>query len=163
MHTARPLPFLPLPTVIPAHCTAPALLAHAIMQPYLPHILVSHLPPFFLLQHSSHLDFLTHRSCLSSNLSFVISANYTLHSCTLVPYVFPIQPCLLHCKKRLKIFPSPAGMSLTNSPWTGINIVFPSSKSLVSDIPAEYGKWQTFLYSVRAIKSSCHHLNSYFY
>ncbi len=46
---------------------------------------------------------------------------------------------LLHCKKKLPIFPSPAGMSLTDS-WPGIIKIFPARESLVSDIPAGDGK-----------------------
>ncbi len=47
----------------------------------------------------------------------------------------------LHCKKRLMIFPSPAGMSLTNSPWRGI--MYYAVWYLVGD-----GKIANFFYSV---------------
>ncbi len=50
----------------------------------------------------------------------------------------------LHCKKRLAIFPSPAGMSLTKLSLGGNNDViyklFPPRESFVSDIPAGDGK-----------------------
>ncbi len=42
---------------------------------------------------------------------------------------------ILRCKKRLAVFPSPAGMSLTKL-WPGIIKFFPARESLVSDIPA---------------------------
>ncbi len=47
-----------------------------------------------------------------------------------------------HCKKRLAVFLSPAGMSLTklSLDGTGINKWFPSRESLVCDIPAGDGK-----------------------
>jgi hypothetical protein len=49
---------------------------------------------------------------------------------------------LLHCKKRLPIFPSPAGMSLTKLSLDGNTVIkfFPTRESLVSDIPAGDGK-----------------------
>jgi hypothetical protein len=40
---------------------------------------------------------------------------------------------MIHCKERLAVFPSPAGMSLT---WTGIIKFFLARESLVSDVPA---------------------------
>jgi hypothetical protein len=48
----------------------------------------------------------------------------------------------IHCKKRLFIFPSPAGMSLNKLSLAGNNLitVFLAKKSLVSDIPA--GDWK---------------------
>jgi hypothetical protein len=52
----------------------------------------------------------------------------------------------VHCKKRLAIFPSPAGMSTTK-----LSLVwnkFPSRESLVSDIPARDGKNDTLFYGV---------------
>jgi hypothetical protein len=49
---------------------------------------------------------------------------------------------MLHCKKRLSNFPSPAGMSLTKLSLGGNNLqkLFPSRESLVSDIPDGDGK-----------------------
>jgi hypothetical protein len=46
-----------------------------------------------------------------------------------------------HCKKRLAVFPSPAGMSLTKLSLAGIIELFPARERLVSDIPA--GDWKT--------------------
>jgi hypothetical protein len=43
-------------------------------------------------------------------------------------------------KKRLAIFPSPAGMSLTKLSLAG-NRLFPARKSLISEIPAGVGKF----------------------
>ncbi len=57
----------------------------------------------------------------------------------------------IHCKKRLTIFPSPAGMSQTNAPWRGIIYViavYSARESLVSDIPAGDEKIANFFYSV---------------
>jgi hypothetical protein len=42
--------------------------------------------------------------------------------------------------KKVINFPVPAGMSLTNSPLSGIIKVFLARKSLVSDIPTGDGK-----------------------
>jgi hypothetical protein len=48
---------------------------------------------------------------------------------------------LLHCKKELAVFPSPAGMSLIKLSLGGNNFsFFPPRESLVSDIPAGDGK-----------------------
>ncbi len=44
-------------------------------------------------------------------------------------------PCV-HCKKRLTIFPSRAGMSLTKLSLAGNNVSIPGQESLVSDIQA---------------------------
>ncbi len=42
----------------------------------------------------------------------------------------------IHCKKRLAVFPSPAGgCHFPNSPWPAIIKLFPARESLVSDIP----------------------------
>jgi hypothetical protein len=49
---------------------------------------------------------------------------------------FRYRPGTIHCKKRLAIFPSPAG------------ILFPARESLVSDILAEDVKTLTYFYSV---------------
>ncbi len=49
---------------------------------------------------------------------------------------------ILYTVKRLAIFPSPAGMSLT------IINLFPAKESLVSDIPAGEGKIVNCYYSV---------------
>ncbi len=54
---------------------------------------------------------------------------------------------LLHCKKGLPIFPSPAGMSLTKLPGRE----YFSYSRPVSDIPAGVGKIGNFFYS--ALKS----------
>ncbi len=40
-----------------------------------------------------------------------------------------------HCKKRLPVFPSPAGMSLTKLSLAGINLIIP--------VQGEFGKWHT--------------------
>ncbi len=70
----------------------------------------------------------------------------------------------LHCKKRLRIFPSTAGMLLTkiSLAWNNLFIPgrgslvsdIPSRESLVSDIPAGTGKSRTFCYSVMLSNSS---------
>ncbi len=46
----------------------------------------------------------------------------------------------MHSKKRLMIFPSPAGMSLTKLSLAGKNLIIPARESLVSDNPAGDGK-----------------------
>jgi hypothetical protein len=43
-------------------------------------------------------------------------------------------------KKRLTIFPSPAGMSLTKLSLAGINLIIPGQGEFGSDIPAGHGK-----------------------
>jgi hypothetical protein len=48
--------------------------------------------------------------------------------------------------KRLMLFPSPAGMSLT---WPEINKLFLARESLVRDIAAGDGKIDNLFYSVR--------------
>ncbi len=60
----------------------------------------------------------------------------------------------VHWKKRLAIFPSQAGMSLTKLflAWKIIKL-FPGRESLVSDIPAGDGKIDNLFYSVREVKS----------
>ncbi len=52
-----------------------------------------------------------------------------------------------HCKKRLAVFPSPAGMSLTKLSLDGNDLFFPGPDSLVSDIPAEDRKMANLFYS----------------
>jgi hypothetical protein len=52
----------------------------------------------------------------------------------------------IHCKKRLVIFPSPAGMSLTNFSLAG-KFKF----GLVRDIPAGDGKIDKLFYSAHCI------------
>jgi hypothetical protein len=47
---------------------------------------------------------------------------------------------ILHCKKMLVIFPSPAGMSLTKLSLAKNIHILPARESLVSDIPAGDGK-----------------------
>ena len=46
------------------------------------------------------------------------------------------------------IFPSPAGMSLTNLSLAGKNLIIPARESLASDIPAGDGKIVNLFYSV---------------
>ncbi len=46
----------------------------------------------------------------------------------------------IHCKKRLAVFPSPAGMSLTKLSLADITLIIPAKESLVSDIPAGNGQ-----------------------
>jgi hypothetical protein len=53
---------------------------------------------------------------------------------------------LLYTVKRLAIFPSPAGMSLTKL-WPEIIKLFPARENLVSDIPAGDGKIANRFYS----------------
>jgi hypothetical protein len=55
----------------------------------------------------------------------------------------------LHCKKRLSIFPSPAGMSLTKLSLTAK--LFPATVSSVSGIPAGDGKMGNLFYSVASL------------
>ncbi len=43
---------------------------------------------------------------------------------------------IVHCKKRLAIFPPPAGMSLTKLSLAGNNLINHARESLISDIPA---------------------------
>jgi hypothetical protein len=57
----------------------------------------------------------------------------------------------IHSKKRLAIFPSPAGMQLAKLSLAGIINVFPARENLVSDIPAGDRKSLTFFYSVYAV------------
>jgi hypothetical protein len=61
----------------------------------------------------------------------------------------------LHCKKRLTIFPSPAGMSLTTLSLEGNNLLF-SSRECAWLVTSRLGtgKWQTFFYSVVSILRS---------
>jgi hypothetical protein len=58
----------------------------------------------------------------------------------------------IHCKKRISIFLSPAGMSLTKLSLVGnndvINKLFPPRESLVSDIPAGDGNIEKLFYGV---------------
>jgi hypothetical protein len=54
-----------------------------------------------------------------------------------------LKTTLYTVKKRFASFPSPAGMSLPNSPWAGNDVItelFLPRGSLVSDIPAGDGK-----------------------
>jgi hypothetical protein len=56
----------------------------------------------------------------------------------------------VHCKKRLAILPSPAGIqSLTKLSLGGINKSFPPRESLISDIPAGDGNVANFFYGGR--------------
>ncbi len=72
-------------------------------------------------------------------------------------YVNPTDLILraLHCKKRLAILPSPAGMSHTKLSLAGNYLVFPPRESLVSDIPAGDGKTADLFYSVLTAKLFC--------
>jgi hypothetical protein len=54
----------------------------------------------------------------------------------------------IHCKKRLTIFPSPFGMSLTKLSLEGNKELFQARESLVNDIPAGDGKLANLFYSV---------------
>ncbi len=75
-------------------------------------------------------------------------------------FSFRVRAALLHLssffkslftvKKRLAIIPSPAGMSLTNSPCTRPRIIklISPRESLVSDIPTGDGKIVNLFYSV---------------
>jgi hypothetical protein len=53
--------------------------------------------------------------------------------------------------KRLAIFPSPAGMLLTELSLTGIIKLFPVMESLVSDISAGDGKIANLFFTVFAL------------
>jgi hypothetical protein len=57
----------------------------------------------------------------------------------------------IHCKKRLTIFPSLAGMSLTKL-FLGIIQLFLARESLISDILTGNGKIANLFYSVPANK-----------
>ncbi len=81
------------------------------------------------------------------------------HLCKQGPYVWengggwgvinPISHILLHCKKRLAVFPFPAGMSLIKSSLAGNYKIFPAMASLVSDIyDCRDGKIANLFYSV---------------
>ncbi len=51
----------------------------------------------------------------------------------------------IHCKKGLAVFPSPAGMSLPNSPSPGIILIIPGQGEFgESDIQDGDGKTATF-------------------
>jgi hypothetical protein len=70
--------------------------------------------------------------------------------------LLPIKnPLILHCNKRLAIFPSPAGMSLTNSLWQGIFFIqiVPGQGEFGSDIPAGDGKIGNLFLQYTAIVS----------
>jgi hypothetical protein len=54
----------------------------------------------------------------------------------------------IHYKKRLAIFPFPAGMSLTKLSLAGIIKLFPARESLVRDIPAGAREIANLFYSV---------------
>jgi len=62
---------------------------------------------------------------------------------------------LVHCKKELAVFPSPAGMSLIKLFLGGNNLVFPRPErvwSVTSRLGT--GKWLTLFYSVLLIPST---------
>ncbi len=69
-----------------------------------------------------------------------------------------MRPTLL--KKRLAIFPSPAGMSLTKLSLAGNIKLFPARESLVSDIPAGGREnrlpFFTVYYSIIIYDGACH-------
>ncbi len=50
----------------------------------------------------------------------------------------------IHCNKRLAVFPSLAGMSLTKLSLVENSLIFPRHGEFVSDIPAGTGKQLTF-------------------
>jgi hypothetical protein len=64
-------------------------------------------------------------------------------------------------KKEVSVFLSPAGMSLTNISLAGIIKLFPSRKSLVSDIPAGDGKNDNLFlqYIIPSPQTSTHSLH----
>jgi hypothetical protein len=69
--------------------------------------------------------------------------------------------CTVYTVKKVKDFPSPAGMSLTRLSLDGNTVVklFPSRESLVSDIPTGDGKIANlFLYSVNIVASATYRL-----
>jgi hypothetical protein len=53
-----------------------------------------------------------------------------------------------HCKKRLLIFLSLAGMSLAELSLAGNNLIIPGQGEFGSDIPAGDGKIDNLFYSV---------------
>ncbi len=57
--------------------------------------------------------------------------------CSVITFTSSACPLCLHCKKRFTVFPSAAGMSLTELFLAG-NYLFPASS--VSDLPAADGK-----------------------
>jgi hypothetical protein len=58
-------------------------------------------------------------------------------------------PSITYTVKKVSVFPSPAGMSPTQTlPGPGIVKIFPARDSLVSDIPAGDGKIMNLFYSV---------------
>ncbi len=72
-------------------------------------------------------------SSVALPLTFVNSVELNLH--------IYITRRFKHCKKRLAVSPSPAGMSLTYCHWPGIIILFP-------DIPAGDGKTANLFFTV---------------
>ncbi len=54
----------------------------------------------------------------------------------------------IHCEKRLAIFQSPVGMSITKLSLAGNTKVFPARESLVSDLPAGYAKTVNLFFTV---------------
>ncbi len=60
----------------------------------------------------------------------------------------PTRPERIHCRKRLTLFPSPAGMSLTKLSLVGNNLIIPAWERLFSDNPARDGKIGNLFYSV---------------
>ncbi len=57
--------------------------------------------------------------------------------------------CTVHCKKKLAVFPSPAGMSLIKLFLGGNNLVFSRPERVWSVTSRlETGKWLTLFYSV---------------
>jgi hypothetical protein len=75
--------------------------------------------------------------------------------CNLCILSFMYSALYLHCKRRLAVFPSPAGMSLTKlGDWKSRVLWAP----VVSDIPAGDGKTSTLL--VQCKQPGCHLPNS---
>jgi hypothetical protein len=69
------------------------------------------------------------------------------HGCGYSPSHFNILKTL-HCKKRLAVFPSLAGMSLTKLSLAGTNLIIPGQGEFgISDIPAGDGKTCNLFYS----------------
>jgi hypothetical protein len=66
--------------------------------------------------------------------------------------VYNRQKSTVHCKKRLQVFPSPAGMSLTKLSRPGIILLFPAWERLDSDIPTGDRKNYYLFYSVEGVK-----------
>jgi hypothetical protein len=86
---------------------------------------------------------------------FVNTLLGVLQTKTCSPYESCTDNLLLHRKKGFSLFPSPAGMSLTEFFLGGYNLymtsLFPPRESLVSDIPAGDGNIEKLFYGVLVI------------